>query len=128
MHTVSDFCTRIRNSYLANHLKVDIPCSKLGKGLAEQLKNFGYIKNYVVVEDSRQGLMRIYLKYRKGKPSLRGIMPVSLSSCRRYCGAKDIPRVFSGFGLMILSTNQGILNGIEARQKNIGGELLMKVW
>ena len=129
MDTISQFCTRIRNAVMARHLKVDIPSSHLQEGIAEQLKKNGYIKNYAVVDDGKQGIMRIYLKYdEKGQPAITRIERVSKPSCRQYVKAGRVPPVLSNYGLLVLSTNKGIMSGHEAKRKNVGGEMLCRVW
>ena len=129
MDTIAEFCTRIRNAVRARHTKVDIPASKMRAGLVEQLKKAGYIKNYAVVEDGRQGLMRIYLRYnQRGQSALTRIERVSKPSCRQYVKAGQIPPVLSHYGLLVLSTNKGIMNGAEAKKQNVGGEMLCRVW
>ena len=129
MDTISQFCTRVRNAVMAQHNKVDIPGSKIQEGIAEQLKAYGYIKNYTVVDDGKQGVMRLYLKYNeKGKSAITHIERLSKPSCRQYVKADRVPEVLSGYGLVVLSTNEGILSGREARKKNVGGELLCRVW
>jgi len=129
MDTISQFCTRIRNAVYAKHLKIDVPSSKIKEGIAHQLKNYGYIKNYVVVEDDKQGIMRIYLKYnKKGQAAITSIKRLSKPSCRQYVKADNIPKVLSGYGLLILSTNKGILSGKEAKEQKVGGELLCSIW
>ena len=129
MDSVSDFCTCIRNAVLAGHDKVDIPHSNLRRGIAEQFKKYGYIRGYNVVEDNRQGMMRIYLKYdAKQVPAISIIKRISKPSCRRYSKVDDIPEVRSGYGLTILSTSHGVLSDKEARKSNVGGEVLCQIW
>ena len=129
MDTISQFCTRIRNAVSARHIKVDIPSSKIQEGIAEQLKAYGYIKNYTVVEDGKQGIMRIYLRYdEKGQSAITHIERLSKPSCRQYVKAGRIPIVLSHYGLLILSTNVGILSGQSARKQNVGGEMLCRIW
>ncbi len=129
MDTISQFCTRIRNAVMAGHLKVDVPSSKLKQGVAEQLKAYGYIKNYIVVDDGQQGIMRLYLKYSsKGQSAITRIERVSKPSCRQYIKASRIPPVLSNYGLLVLSTNKGILSGPEAKKQNVGGEMLCRIW
>lgn len=129
MDTVADFLTRIRNAGNAGHEKVDIPSSKLRKGIAEVLKGEGYIRNFKVVEDGRQGMMRVYLKTTKtGDPVIQKLMRVSRPGRRVYVKAKAIPKVRSGYGLAILSTSQGVMSGSAATEKSLGGEYLAKVW
>ncbi len=129
MDTISEFLTRIRNALQAGHLKVDIPNSRLKEGIALQLKKAGYIKNYTVAKDGRQGMMRVYLKYdTQGKPAITRIDRLSRSSVRRYVKARLIPSVLSGYGLVVLSTCKGVMSGKEAQKQNTGGELLCQVW
>ena len=129
MDTISQFCTRIRNAVSAQHAKVDIPSSKIQEGIAGQLKAYGYIKSYTVVDDGKQGVMRIYLKYNeKGQSAITHIERLSKPSCRQYVKVGRIPIVLSHYGLLVLSTNEGILSGEEAKKKNIGGELLCRIW
>lgn len=129
MDTISRFCTHLRNAVFAKHQKVDIPSSKLQESLAEQLKKAGYIKNYTVVDDGRQGIMRVYLKYNsQGHPAITRIDRLSKPSCRQYVKATQIPSALSGYGLVILSTSKGTLSDVEARKQNVGGEILCQVW
>ena len=129
MDTISQFCTRIRNAVMAGHLKVDIPGSKIQEGLASSLKDYGYIKGYTVVDDGRQGIMRLYLKYNeKGQSAITCIERLSKPSCRRYVKAGKIPAVLSHYGLLLLSTNKGILSGQEAKKQNVGGEMLCRIY
>ena len=128
MDKIADFCTRIRNAHMAKHAKVDIPHSKLRCGLAEQLKNHGYIRGYRVAQVGKQGLIRIYLKYKKKEqPAITRIERISKPSRRIYVDVGNIPEVCSGYGLVILSTNKGIVDGKEARDLNVGGEVLCQV-
>lgn len=129
MDIISQFCTRIRNAVMAQHVKVDIPSSKIQEGIASQLKEYGYIKNYTVVDDGKQGIMRLYLQYNKqGQPAITHIERLSKPSCRQYVKASRVPSVLSDYGLVVLSTNEGILSGKEAKKRNVGGELLCRVW
>lgn len=129
MDTISQFCTRIRNAVMAQHKKVDVPSSKIREGIAEQLKTYGYIKNYTVVDDGKQGIMRLYLRYnKKGQSAITHIERLSKPSCRQYVKAGQVPAVLSGYGLLVLSTNQGILSGEQAKEKNVGGEPLCQIW
>ena len=129
MDTVGDFLTRIRNAGIAKHEKVDIPSSNLRNGIAEQLKVAGYIRSYKVVKDDKQGVMRVYLKYNsEGEHVITNVQRVSRPSKRVYVGSKDVPKVRSGYGLSILSTNKGVLSGEEAEKTNVGGEIICKIW
>lgn len=129
MDTVADFLTRIRNASQAGHEKVDVPCSNLRKGIATVLRDEGYIRNFKVVEDGRQGMMRVYLKRTaEGIPVIDAIHRVSRPGRRVYVKANNIPKVRSGYGLAVLSTSQGILSGNEAGKRKLGGEYLCKLW
>lgn len=129
MDTVADFLTRIRNAGNAGHEKVDVPCSNLRKGIANVLKGEGYIRNFKVVDDGRQGVMRVYLKTTKvGEPVIQKMIRVSRPGKRVYVKAKAIPKVRSGYGLAILSTSKGVMSGAQATEQSLGGEYLAKVW
>jgi small subunit ribosomal protein S8 len=129
MDTVSEFLTRIRNAGLAKHEKVDVPCSNMRVGIANILQKNGYIRTFKVVRDNKQGMMRVYLRYNsKGEPVIRNLERVSSPGLRRYVGSKEIPNVRNGFGMTVLSTSKGIMSGDEAREQNLGGELLFQLW
>lgn len=129
MDTIAQFLTRIRNAGTARHEKVDIPASKLRVGLAEILANNGLIRSYKVAKDSKQGVMRVYLKYAEtGEHVINKIERVSRPGRRVYVKSTEIPAVRSGLGMTIVSTSQGLMSGREAQKKNLGGELLCKVW
>jgi small subunit ribosomal protein S8 len=129
MDTVSEFLTRIRNAGLAKHEKVDVPCSNIRVGIANILQKNGYIRTFKVVRDNKQGMMRVYLRYNsKGEPVIRNLERVSSPGLRRYVGSKEIPNVRNGFGMTVLSTSKGIMSGDEAREQNLGGELLFQLW
>lgn len=129
MGKVSEFLTRIRNAGMVGHEKVDVSCSKVREGVAVILKNAGFIRDFKVVRDSRQGTMRVYLKYdESGTHAIECIQRVSRPGLRKYIKSTQIPKIRSGYGIAILSTNQGIMTGEDAEKKNIGGEMLCKVW
>ena len=129
MDTVSEFLTRIRNAGDARHEKVDIPASKLREGVANILAKTGFIRSFKIAKDSKQGLMRIYLKYSEsGEHAISSISRVSRPGRRIYVKSLEIPEVRSGLGVTILSTNQGIMSGSDAKKKNLGGEVICKVW
>ena len=126
---VADMLARIRNGSLAEHEKVDIPSSKLKVRLAEILKEEGFIKNFRLIEDKRQGVLRIYLKYGPGQERvISGLRRVSKPGKRMYVGADRIPSVLGGMGVAILSTPQGVLTDRESRKAKVGGEVLCYVW
>lgn len=129
MDSVSNFITRIRNASEAKHTKVDIPSSNQRKGIAELLKKEGFIRNYKVVADGKQGIMRVYLKYNdKGEPAINTIRRMSRPGRRYYVGHDKIDKVRSGYGVAVLSTNKGIVSGTEAEKLKVGGEYLLKIW
>ena len=129
MDTIGDFLTRIRNAQAARHEKVDVPASNMRAGIAKVLQEQNYIKNFKVVKDSKQGMMRVYLKYNEeGQPPIAHLKRYSKPSRREYVKAKEIPNIRAGYGLAILSTSKGILSGGQAKEQNLGGELLCVVW
>lgn len=129
MDTVSQFLTRIRNAGTAKHEKLDVPSSNLRVGIANILQKNGYIRSFKVVRDGKQGMMRVYLRYNaKGEPMIRSVNSISTSGLRRYVGVKEIPTVRNGFGMSVVSTSKGIMSGDEAREQNLGGELLFQLW
>ena len=129
MDTIGDFCTCIRNALSSGKEKVDVPNSNIRQRIADKLQQYAYIRGYRVVDDGKQGMMRIYLKYdEKQSPAINSIQRVSRPSCRHYVRSGDIRDVHSGYGLTILSTNQGVLSGKEARKQKVGGEVLCEIW
>lgn len=129
MDTIGEFLTRIRNAGMARHEKLDIPASNLRVGIAKILLESGYIRSFKVAKDGKQGVMRVYLKYNdKGRPLITAVDRVSRPGRRVYVKSQDIPSVRNGFGISILSTNRGIVNGDTAKQDNLGGELLCTIW
>lgn len=129
MDTVAEFLTRIRNASDAGHEKVDIPSSNVRKGIAEVLRTSGYIRNFKVVNDGKQGMMRIYLKYTaEGESMFESIKRESKPGRRKFVNVDAIPKVRNGYGISIVSTNKGILSGREAVKQKVGGELLCTIW
>ncbi len=129
MDTIGDFLTRIRNAGTARHEKVDVPSSNLRVGIAKILQEKGYIKAFRVAKDGKQGLMRVYLKYTTdGKPFINKLSRMSTPGRRTYVKASHIPKIRSGYGMAILSTNKGIVSGDQAAEMNVGGEILLKIW
>ena len=126
---IADMLTRIRNANNAKHESVDIPASKVKKGIADILLNEGYIKSYQVIDDGRQGVLRITLKYLPGKVKvIQGLRRVSKPGLRIYSSCEDMPRVMNGMGVAIISTSKGIMTDKQARKENVGGEVLAFVW
>jgi small subunit ribosomal protein S8 len=129
MDPIADLLTRIRNGSTARHEKVDVPYSKVKEGIVKVLKARGFVKNYRVVKDERQGMMRVYLNYTaEGKPALQGLNRESRPGLRRYLKSEDIPQVRTGFGMALISTSKGIMAGDEAKEKKVGGEYICSVW
>jgi small subunit ribosomal protein S8 len=126
---VADMISRIRNGVRAKLPRVDIPASKLKAEIARILKDEGYIANFKVVEDQRQGVLRVYLKYGPGMERvITDLQRVSRPGCRIYCGKGEIPRVYGGLGINILSTSRGVMTGRAAAREGVGGEILVNVW
>ena len=126
---IADMLTRIRNANDAKHETVDVPASKMKKAIAEILLNEGYIKSYNVVDDGKQGIIRIALKYAPGKQKvIHGLRRVSKPGLRIYASCEEMPRVLGGLGIAIVSTSKGIMTDKKARQENVGGEVLAFVW
>ena len=126
---IADMLTRIRNANDAKHESVDIPASNLKKSIAQILLEEGYIKNYQIVEDGKQGIIRVTLKYAAGKQKvIHGLKRVSKPGLRIYSNCEDMPRVMNGLGIAIVSTSKGVMTDKKARQANVGGEVLAFVW
>ena len=126
---IADMLTRIRNANDAKHETVDIPASNLKKSIAEILLEEGYIKNFQIVEDGKQGIIRVALKYAPGKQKvIHGLRRVSKPGLRIYSNCEDMPKVMNGLGIAIVSTSKGVMTDKKARQANVGGEVLAFVW
>ena len=126
---IADMLTRIRNANNAKHQTVDIPASNMTKAIAEILVEEGYVKSYQVIDDGKQGTIRVTLKYLQGKQRvIRGIRRVSKPGLRIYAGCEDMPRVMNGLGIAIVSTSKGIMTGKKAQSLNVGGEVIAFVW
>ena len=126
---IADLLTRIRNASRAEHEKVDIPASKLKVKIAELLKEEGFIKNYRLIEDAKQGMLRVYLKYGPGNEKMiAGLVRVSRPGRRVYVGKDEIPSILGGMGVAILSTSRGVMSDRESRKQQVGGEVLAYVW
>ena len=126
---IADLLTRLRNANTARQEKTEIPSSKMKHAIVDILKREGYIRNYRLINDGPQGVLRVYLKYGpKDERVIHGLKRVSKPSLRTYVGKTEIPRVLGGLGICILSTSHGVITGSEARQTGVGGELLCRVW
>ncbi len=131
MHTtdpIADFLTRIRNAVKAKKKVVDIPSSKMKVGLAEILKANKFIKDYNVVEDGKQNVLRVHLQYVNGVPSITGMRRISTPGLKRYVGKEKLPRVLNGLGIAVLSTPKGLLSDKQAKREAVGGEVICHVW
>jgi small subunit ribosomal protein S8 len=125
---IADMLTRIRNACTAKLPVVNIPASNLKQEIARVLKEKGFIKKYVVVEDGKQGIIKMLLRYTDGIPAIQGIQRISRPGLRRYSNVETLPKVLNGLGYAILSTSQGVMTDHEARKQKVGGEVLCKVW
>ncbi len=126
---IADFLTRIRNANTAMKATVEIPASKMKKALAEILKQEGFIKNWEYVEDSLQGVIRVYLKYGDNKEHvISGLKRISKPGLRVHVGKDDVPQVLNGLGIAILTTSHGIMTDKQAKAAGVGGEIICYVW
>lgn len=126
---IADMLTKVRNAVQARHEKVDVATSKLKLEIVKILKTEGYIKNFKKVQEDGHSVLRIFLKYDESNaPVIHGIEKISTPGRRIYSGYKDLPRVFNGYGTLIVSTSSGVTTGKKASEKMVGGELVCKVW
>ena len=125
---ISDFLTRIRNASKARKPKVDIPASNTKRNLAEILKKQNFIKDFSIVEDNKQDLIRVDLKYTNGVSAISGLRRISKPGLRVYKAATEIPRVLNGLGIAVISTSKGLLTDKEARKESVGGEVVCYIW
>ena len=126
---IADMLTRIRNANSAKHDTVDIPASNMKKSIAQILLEEGYIKNYQIIDDGTQGIIRVTLKYNAGKEKvIQGLRRVSKPGLRVYAGADELPRVLKGLGIAVISTSKGVMTDKKARALHVGGEVLAFVW
>jgi small subunit ribosomal protein S8 len=125
---IADYLTRIRNAAKAKHRRVDIPSSNLKKAISQILLEKCYISGFMVLEDRKQNVLRINLKYHSGKPVITGLRRVSKPGIRLYRGSNELPRVLGGLGVAIISTSKGVMTDAQAKRDNVGGEILAYVW
>lgn len=125
---IADMLTRIRNASSAKHATVDVPASNMKKAIAEILLEEGYIKNYQLVNDGVQGIIKITLKYNGNEKAITGLRRVSKPGLRMYAGAGELPQVLRGLGIAIISTSKGVMTDKKAREAKVGGEVLAFVW
>ena len=127
--TIADLLTRIRNAASAKHETVEIPASNMKKAIVEILFDEGYIKKFVVSEDGKQGIIKIFLKYTDDKKSvITGLKRVSKPGLRIYSDVENMPKVMKGLGIALISTSKGIMTDRKARRENVGGEVLAFIW
>ena len=127
--SIADMLTRIRNAGAAKHDTVDVPASKMKKAIAQILLDEGYIKSFQLIQDGKQGIIRIVLKYGENKTSvISGLRRVSKPGLRIYTNCEDMPKVMKGLGIAIVSTSKGVMTDKQARKENVGGEVLAFVW
>ncbi|WKZ68509.1 MAG: 30S ribosomal protein S8 [Melioribacteraceae bacterium] len=125
---ISDFLTRIRNAVKARKRYVDIPASNTKISIAELMKENKFIKDYNVIEDNKQNILRVHLQYVNGVSSITGLEKISKPGLKRYCGKDEIPRVLNGLGMAVISTSKGIVSDKQARREAMGGEVLAHIW
>ena len=127
--TIADLLTRIRNANSAKHDTVDIPASNLKKDICQILADEGYIKSFSVIEDGKQGVIKVVLKYGEGKtPVIQGLRRVSKPGLRIYTNVEEMPKVMKGLGVAIISTSKGVMTDRKARAEHVGGEILAYIW
>ncbi len=127
--TIADMLTRIRNANSARHDSVDVPASNMKKSIAQILVDEGYVKAFSVIDDGKQGVIRLTLKYNEGKtPAITGLRRVSKPGLRIYANCEDMPKVMKGLGIAIVSTSKGVMTDKMARHNNVGGEVLAFIW
>ena len=127
--TIADLLTRIRNANSAKHATLDVPASNMKKSIAQILVDEGYIKSFQIIDDGKQGIIRITLKYGENKSQvITGLRRVSKPGLRIYSSCEDMPKVMNGLGIAIISTSKGIVTDKKARELNVGGEVLAFVW
>ena len=125
---IADFFTRIRNGLMVQHDTVELPNSKMKTRIAEILKEEGFIRNFRVRKDNKQGVLKVYLKYHDGDAAIRGIRRISKPGRRAYASARTVPRVLNGLGIAIITTSSGVTTDRSCRAKGVGGEVLGYVW
>ncbi len=125
---IADYLTRIRNASSAKKIRVDIPSSKMKVSLSDILKKYNFIEDYAVIEDDKQNIIRVVLKYRNGVAALSGLKRISKPGLRIYKDSEELPRVLNGLGIAVISTSKGLLSDKEARSLSIGGEVVCHIW
>jgi small subunit ribosomal protein S8 len=129
MDSLSDLLTRIRNGVRSKKREVNIPASRLGVEVVKILKEEGYVRNYKVIDDSKQGILNVTLKYTEDNKSvISGLKRISKPGCRIYCTRDSVPKVLDGLGLVIVSTSRGVMTGRACEEQGAGGEVLCSIW
>ena len=127
-YVIAYMLTRIRNANDAKHESVEIPASNMKKAIADILANEGYIKGYQIIDDNKQGIIKVTLKYVGKQKAITGLKRVSKPGLRVYANCEDMPKVMNGLGIAIVSTSKGVMTDKKARKENVGGEVLAFVW
>jgi small subunit ribosomal protein S8 len=125
---IADFLTRVRNALNAKKKFVEIPSSNMKLKMAGILKDSSFIRDFNVIEDSKQNIIRVHLKYKNGEPSITGLRRISTPGLRSYVDKDNLPRVLNGLGLAILSTSKGLLTDKQAKNESVGGEVICHIW
>ncbi len=125
---IADYLTRIRNAILRQYATVEVPASNMKKAITKILKEEGYIEDYEVIDDKKQGIIKITLKYEDGVSAISGLKRISKPGLRHYSTAEKLPKVLNGLGIAIISTSKGVMTDSKARSENVGGEVLCYIW
>ena len=125
---IADFLTRLRNAAKARHKRMDVPCSNEKLAIAKILKEQGYIADFERIEDNKQGVLQVALRYHEGRPAFTEIKRISRPGIRRYAAVDALPRVYNGLGIAIVSTSKGVMTDKDARRYNVGGEVICTIW
>lgn len=125
---IADLLTRVRNAIKAKKRRVDVPASKMKAGVIQILKDQNFIQDFALVEDNKQNVLRIALKYTNGISAISGIKRISTPGLRIYADVEHLPRVLNGYGMSVISTPKGLLSDRQARKENVGGEIICEIW
>jgi small subunit ribosomal protein S8 len=125
---ISDYLTRIRNAVRAKHKKVDVPATNMKRALSKILAEHKFISGYTEIEDNKQGLLRIALRYTEGKSVISGLKRISTPGRRVYVSSRELPRVLNGLGIAVISTSKGIMTDRQAKEQHFGGEVICHIW
>lgn len=125
---IADYLTRLRNAAKAKHKRVDIPASRLKRDITKILKDENYIQDYTIIEDTKQNIIRIALKYQNGQCVIKGLERISRPGLRKYSDHDSLPRVINGLGVAVISTSKGVMTDKQARHAGVGGEVICYIW